>query len=120
MPKSYSKKVSNEATAVYAKGSNLRVHFKNTRETAHAIRGLTLFKAQKYLKDVIKRKNCVPFRRFNGGVGRSTHAKMHPNTTGQGRYPVKSCEFLQNLLKNAESNAIVFFSTFGPILRFDR
>jgi len=30
---------------------------------------------------------------------------MHPHTSGLGRYPAKSVEFLLNLLKNAESNA---------------
>jgi len=69
------------------------------------LKGLSLRKAQKFLTDVKEHKNCVPFRRFNGGVGRSKHAAQHKHTTGQGRYPTKSVEFLQNLLKNAESNA---------------
>uniref|UniRef100_A0A8C8SD44 Large ribosomal subunit protein uL22 n=1 Tax=Pelusios castaneus TaxID=367368 RepID=A0A8C8SD44_9SAUR len=48
-------------------GSNLRVHFKNTRETAQAIRGMHIRKATKYLKDVTLKKQCVPFHRYNGG-----------------------------------------------------
>merc|ERR1711953_177509 len=78
-----------------AKGSNLRVHFKNTRETAQAIKSMPLHRATKYLKNVVAHKEIVPFRRFMGGVGR--HA--------QGRWPLKSAEFLLQLLKNAESNA---------------
>ncbi|KAI9362988.1 ribosomal protein L22/L17 [Zopfochytrium polystomum] len=93
------------AKAVKARGSYLRVHFKNTRETAQAIKGLTLSKAVEYLEAVKAHKRCVPFRRFNGGVGRTAQAKeFHAS---QGRWPVKSAEFLLGLLKNAESNAQV-------------
>lgn len=48
-------------------------------------------------------KECVPFRRFNGGVGRCAQAKQWGTT--QGRWPKKSAEFLLQLLRNAESNA---------------
>merc|ERR1711992_446135 len=54
-------------------------------------------------KNVTEQKECVPFRRFNGGVGRCAQAK-HWKTT-QGRWPKKSAEFLLQMLKNAESNA---------------
>merc|ERR1712173_437761 len=86
-----------------ARGSNLRVHFKNTRETAQAIKAMPLHRASKYLKNVIAHKEIVPFRRFMGGVGRHAQAKVHG--TAQGRWPLKSAEFLLHLLKNAESNA---------------
>ncbi|XP_033716321.2 large ribosomal subunit protein uL22-like, partial [Tursiops truncatus] len=85
------------------RGSNLHVHFKNTRETAQAIKGRHIRKATKYLKDVTLKKPCVPFRRYNGGVGRCAQAKQWGWT--QGRWPKKSVEFLLHMLKNAESNA---------------
>merc|ERR1711982_187882 len=85
------------------KGSNLRVHFKNTRETAQAIKKMPLSRATRYLKNVIAQKEIIPFRRFMGGVGRHAQAKVHG--TSQGRWPKKSAEFLLHLLKNAESNA---------------
>jgi large subunit ribosomal protein L17e len=100
----YSKEPDNPATSCKARGSDLRVHYKNTRETAAAIRGMKLRRAQKFLKNVMEYKETVPFRRHNGGVGRSAQAKMHKTCT-QSRWPIKSCEFLLNLLKNAESNA---------------
>merc|ERR1711964_800113 len=87
-----------------SKGSYLRVHFKNTRETAAALNGMKLTKAYAYLADVQEHKQCIPFRRFNGGVGRTGQAK--PFKTTQGRWPVKSVKFLLGLLKNAEANAI--------------
>merc|ERR1712024_148646 len=40
---------------------------------------------------------------MGGGVGRHAQAKVHG--TAQGRWPLKSAEFLLQLLKNAESNA---------------
>uniref|UniRef100_A0A4W2DXZ7 Large ribosomal subunit protein uL22 n=1 Tax=Bos indicus x Bos taurus TaxID=30522 RepID=A0A4W2DXZ7_BOBOX len=76
---------------LWSQGSNLRVHFKNTRETAQAIKGMHIRKATKYLKDVTLQKQCVPFRRYNGGVGRCAQAKH--------------AELLLHMLKNAESNA---------------
>jgi large subunit ribosomal protein L17e len=93
-----------------ARGSDLRVHFKNTREAAFALRKMDLGKAKSYLEAVIAGKRCVPFHRFNGGVGRTTQAKNEGHPMGQGRWPKKSCEFLLNLLKNAESNAEVVHS----------
>merc|ERR1719273_2780030 len=64
---------------------------------------MPLHRASKYLKNVIAHKEIVPFRRFVGGVGRHAQAKVHG--TAQGRWPLKSAEFLLQLLKNAESNA---------------
>merc|ERR1712080_263191 len=93
----------NATKAAKARGSNLRVHFKNTRETAQAIKKMPLNRATAYLKNVIEQKEIIPFRRFMGGVGRHAQAKVHG--TSQGRWPKKSVEFLLHLLKNAESNA---------------
>lgn len=32
-------------------------------------------KATKYLKDVVVKHQCVPFRRYNGGVGRCAQVR---------------------------------------------
>ncbi len=77
----------------------------NTRETAAAVCGKDLSEAKKYLTAVLDRTRCIPFRRFCGGVGRTAQAKNENSSTGQGRWPVKSVEFIMGLLKNAESNA---------------
>ena len=90
-----------------AKGSDLRTHFKNTRESAQAIKHMELNKAKKYLEDVLAHKRVIPFRRFCGGIGRTAQAKNESQSNGQGRWPAKSVEFLLALLKNAESNADV-------------
>ncbi|XP_054710575.1 60S ribosomal protein L17 [Uloborus diversus] len=99
----YSMEPDNASKSCKARGSNLRVHFKNTRETAQAIKKMSLRRAQRYLKNVIHKQEIVPFRRFNGGVGRKAQAKQWNAT--QGRWPKKSAEFLLQLLRNAESNA---------------
>lgn len=102
----YSREPDNSTKSCKARGSDLRVHFKNTRETAQAIKKLPLAKAKRYLEDVLAHKQAIPFRRFCGGVGRTAQAKSR-HSNGQGRWPVKSAEFLLGLLKNAESNAEV-------------
>merc|ERR1711872_703922 len=101
----YSTEPENPTKSCKARGSYLRVHFKNTRETAQAIKKMHIRKANRYLKDVLAKKQTIPFRRFNGGVGRKAQAKAHG--CSQGRWPIKSAEFLLQLLKNAESNADV-------------
>merc|ERR1711904_145206 len=92
MVKEYARTLENEAESCKAKGSNLRVHFKNTRETCLAIRGMMLKKAQSYLGHVVEKKEAIPFRRYCGGVGRTSQAK-------------NAAEFVLNLLSNAEANA---------------
>ncbi|KAM9897188.1 hypothetical protein OXX79_007021, partial [Metschnikowia pulcherrima] len=54
----------NPAKSASARGAYLRVSFKNTRETAQAINGWNLEKAQKYLSDVLDHERAIPFRRF--------------------------------------------------------
>ena len=99
----YSREPENPSKAVKARGSYLRVHFKNTREVGHAIKRMPLRRAMKFLKNVMEHKEIVPFRRFNGGVGRKAQTK-HWGAC-QGRWPEKSADFVLQLLKNAESNA---------------
>jgi large subunit ribosomal protein L17e len=65
----------NPTKSAKTRGSNLRVHFKNTREAAQAINGMTLQKAIGYLINVREHKQAIPFRRFNGGIGRTGQGK---------------------------------------------
>merc|ERR1719321_1838365 len=64
---------------------------------------MSLKTTQTYLGDVLEKKQCVPFRKFIGGIGRTAQAKAFKMS--QGRWPVKSCKILLDLLRNAESNA---------------
>merc|ERR1712071_554679 len=103
----YMTEAGNPAKSCKSRGKYIRVHFKNTRESAKMIKGMNLRKAQRYLKDVIEHKRCVPFIRFNRGVGRGAQAKQFTSAPGmrasQGRWPEKSCKYLLELLRNAES-----------------
>ncbi|KAL7672259.1 hypothetical protein ACOME3_007150 [Neoechinorhynchus agilis] len=99
----YSRKPSDPAKTCRARGSNLRVHFKNTVETARAIKKMSLVRAKRYLNNVLEKKEIVPFKHFTGGIGRKAQAKQF--NWSQGRWPAKSAKFLLDLLQNAESNA---------------
>merc|ERR1712071_172389 len=101
----YSTEPENPTKSCKARGSYLRVHFKNTRETAQAIKKMHIRKAYRYLKDVVAMKQIVPFRRFSGGVGRKAQTKAFG--APQGRWPKKECRVLVTTLENAESNADV-------------
>jgi large subunit ribosomal protein L17e len=90
-------------SAAKSRVDDLRCHFKNTYETARALKGLKLKRAVKYLEDVLEHKDCIPYRRFTGHVGRTTQAKLHGVT--QGRFPEKSVRYVIQLLKNLQSNA---------------
>uniref|UniRef100_A0A7S3XCN7 60S ribosomal protein L17 n=1 Tax=Picocystis salinarum TaxID=88271 RepID=A0A7S3XCN7_9CHLO len=103
----YAREPESAAKSAKARGSYLRVHFKNTREAAMAIKKMELTKAKSYLEAVLRKERAIPFRRFCGGVGRTAQAKNEGSTNGQARWPKKSVEFLMELLKNAESNAEV-------------
>jgi len=104
----YSREPENSTKSCKARGSDLRVHFKNTCVTADALRSMTLKKAKGYLEDVLQKKQAIPFRFFNGCVGRHAQAKNAPGAAStQCRWPTKSVKFLLHLLKNAESNAEV-------------
>ncbi|CAO2652633.1 Nn.00g009160.m01.CDS01 [Neocucurbitaria sp. VM-36] len=122
------------AKSARARGSYLRVSFKNTRETAQAINGWKLERALTYLGNVLEHKEAIPMRRYAGGTGRTAQEEeerilLYLFQTSMGfeagvmfcgqrltlagkalgvsraRWPVKSAEILLGLLKNAEANA---------------
>lgn len=86
-----------------ARAYDLRVHFKNTYETAKAIKGMLLNKAIQYLEQVLKHERCIPFTKFDGATGRTGQAKEFGLT--HGRWPEKSVKVILGLLQNGKSNA---------------
>tara|TARA_Y100000590_G_scaffold370549_1_gene432460 strand:+ start:7965 stop:8423 length:459 start_codon:yes stop_codon:yes gene_type:complete len=77
-----------------------KISHKHARETAHAIKGLTIEKARDYLISVVAKDRAVPFGRFKNQVGhRSDPGVM------SGRYPEKTAKEFLKLLDNLESNA---------------
>lgn len=99
----YSRKALGDAKIAKAGGNQIRVSFKNTRETAAAIKGMNVKKAKHYLKQVLKHKDVIPFVRFKYGVGRTGQAKKYCESLG--RWPEKSVKIMLQLIENAESNA---------------
>eukprot|EP00048_Salpingoeca_helianthica_P014288 m.220975 g.220975 ORF g.220975 m.220975 type:complete len:186 (+) comp15688_c0_seq1:291-848(+) len=99
----YAVKPKNSANSCMASASYLRVHFKNTREAANALRGMSLRRAKAFLENVKEQKEIVPVTRYRYGVGRHAQCKAWGSVSG--RWPKKSAEFLLQLLKNAEANA---------------
>merc|ERR1712178_102482 len=120
MVKTYARTLDNEAESCKARGSHLRVHFKNTRETCHAIKGMMLKKAQSYLQHVTEKTEAVAFRRYCGGVGRTSQAKNAGSTNGQARWPVKSAKFVLNLLQNAEVKSLDIDTLFISHIQVNR
>lgn len=83
--------------------SDLRAHFKTSYEVARAVKGMKLKKAIQYLERVQEHKMIIPFRRFNGAIGRHAQAKQFKTT--QGRWPEKSVKCVRELLVNLKANA---------------
>ncbi|XP_057597459.1 60S ribosomal protein L17-like [Hippopotamus amphibius kiboko] len=67
------------------------------------MKGVRIRKATQYLKDVTLKKQRVPFRCYDSGVGGGAQAKQWGWM--QARWPRRSAEFLLHMCKNAESNA---------------
>ena len=56
------------AKAVKTKAEAVRVSYKNTHETAACLKGMSLDRAKRFLKNVIRKREIVPFRRHTGYV----------------------------------------------------
>ena len=68
--------------AVKTSGQDLRISFKNTFETANALKGMELLRAMDYLNAVIAHERCIPFRRWNKSMGRCAQAKEFKTDKG--------------------------------------
>ena len=71
----YSLDPENPTKSCKSRSSNVCVHFQNTREATQAIKGMHIQKATVYLEDVTFKKQHVPFRHYNDGVGSCVQAK---------------------------------------------
>jgi len=89
---------------VRASGRDLRISPKEAREICDTIKNMEVDDAMKYLELVIKKKEAVPYRRFNSNV------PHHRELSGRfgipsGRYPIRASAEIINVLKNAKANA---------------
>ncbi len=86
---------------VKASGRELRISPKHARETCKAIKGMRLDKAKRYLKQVIAKKQPLPFRRFTKKLGHR-HGMRKAMV---GKYPTKASAKVLKVLESAEGNA---------------
>ena len=84
-----------------ASGREIRVSHKNAREVCKTIKGMTLAHAKEYLKNVIIKKQPVPFTRFRKKAGHRHGIEK----AFAGRYPIKAAAKVLIVLKGAEANA---------------
>jgi large subunit ribosomal protein L17e len=87
--------------AAKSKVADLRAHFKNTYNTALAVKGLRLKKAIAYMDNVLEHKAIIGFRKFSV----SRHAQCKVQGTSTGRWPEKSAKAVRELLLNLKANA---------------
>jgi large subunit ribosomal protein L17e len=99
----YGYKVLDENKVAKASVRNAKVSYKNTHETGSTMRGRYVLDAIKYLDDVVLHKQCVPMKRYKGGVGRTSQARQFGTT--QGRWPEKSCVLVKSLLRDLKAVA---------------
>jgi len=85
----------NEAKAV---GIGLGISSKHGKEVCKAVRGKSLEKAKQILSDVINFKKAVPYRKHDWDLA-------HKKGIGPGRYPIKTCQAILDILNSAETNA---------------
>jgi large subunit ribosomal protein L22 len=84
-----------------ASGREIRVSHKHAREVCKTIKGMTLTHAKEYLKNVITKKQPVPFKRFRKKAGHRHGLEK----AFAGRYPIKAAAKVLIVLEGAEANA---------------
>ena len=86
----------------FASGREMHISQKHAREICNAIRGMLIEDAKTYLEEVIEMKRSVPFKKHHKKVGhRSDLVGWHT-----GRYPVKACAKILEVLNNLQKNAV--------------
>ena len=84
----------------------MRAHFKNTYNTANAVKGMRIKKAIAYLEDVLEHKQIIGYTKHLA----QRHAQCKMVGTNTGRWPEKSvkacCQLLLNLKANLETKGL--------------
>ena len=88
----------NKENMARANGSSIPVSFKHSIEICNFIRGKNVNYAKNVLSEVIKEKQTIPFKRFDGDVG-------HKKGMAAGRYPKKASKEILDMINLVEANA---------------
>lgn len=86
---------------VKASGREVRVSHKSAREVCKTIKGMMLTQAKQYLKNVMAKKQAVPFKRFKKKAGHRHGLEK----SYAGKYPLKAAKHVLKVLEGAEANA---------------
>jgi len=89
----------NEKTAK-SKVKDQRAHFKNTYNTANAVKGMKIKKAIAYMNQVLEHKAIIGFKKHYA----QRHAQCKQVGTNTGRWPEKSVKAVRLLLTNLKAN----------------
>lgn len=96
MPKYSAKKDPEKSARAY--GYELHCSQKDCMNIAHALKGMSIESAKKYLEDIIAMKRALPA---------IYHKKKreHQKSIGPGSFPEKAARYVLKVVKNAENNA---------------
>lgn len=97
MPYGYTTEITDNCAK--AVGDNLPISHKQSVMICQAIRGKHINRAKNILEDVIDMREAIAFTRYNKDMAH------RPGNMAAGRYPVKACEHILNIIKSAEANA---------------
>ena len=96
MAYSYANKTGkDEAKAV---GVALPISYKHAVEVCNFIRGKRIEQAKRLLDEVVAMKRAVPYRIYNLEMA-------HNRAVGPGRFPIKTCKHLLEIIESAQANA---------------
>jgi large subunit ribosomal protein L22 len=94
----YSCKGEDEKKTAKAAGISLDISWKHSKMVSDFIRGMNAEDAVQVLEGVIAKKIAVPYPEYHRDLG-------HKTGIGPGRFPVKTCERIRDVLKGAIANA---------------
>ncbi|HLC35992.1 MAG TPA: 50S ribosomal protein L22 [archaeon] len=101
--KNYNFVPGNEEKIAKAFVSNARASLKYCTEYARELKGMRVEKAQRFLQNVIDKKEHLPLKKYNKNVG---HRKgLARSGAKQGRYPINTSKIVLNLVNSVKANA---------------
>ena len=98
MSQKHNTPVYNKEHMARAVGRALPISTKQSIEICKHINHLSTSKAKDILEKVAKKKQAIPFTRFNKDMG-------HKKEIGPGRYPLKAAQEILKLIQAVEANA---------------
>ncbi|MEM0466398.1 MAG: 50S ribosomal protein L22 [Candidatus Thermoplasmatota archaeon] len=96
MPKYTAERDPDKSAKAY--GYELHCSWKDAINCAHALKGMTVAEAKKYLEEIIEMKRALPAVYHKQKV-------HHQKGIGPGSFPKKTASYMLKVVKNAENNA---------------